>query len=41
MSPRIYTYHQARESFPRVSGDEPGLRSGVGSSGAFSPRERG
>ena len=27
--------------FPRVSGDEPKFRSGLGNAASFSPRERG
>ena len=30
-----------RFGFPRVSGDEPRFRSGLGNAASFSPRERG
>ena len=32
---------ESAKRFPRVSGDEPRFRSGLGSAASFSPRERG
>ena len=34
-------FREAFSGFPRVSGDEPGVRGGVRTIQEFSPRERG
>ena len=41
MSPRQASPWRSSDRFPRVSGDEPWIRSLARSSGVFSPRERG
>ena len=41
MSPRRKLPHGALDSFPRVSGDEPGISRDEDGDTPFSPRERG
>ena len=41
MSPEVITADRIDDSFPRVSGDEPGQHVGLEQIGGFSPRERG
>ena len=41
MSPCAMIWTSCRGSFPRVSGDEPGISRALGIEEAFSPRERG
>ena len=41
MSPGFLTVDEVRDSFPRVSGDEPKPPSATPTATKFSPRERG
>ena len=41
MSPPSDTRSRVRQSFPRVSGDEPGIATMTATVNGFSPRERG
>ena len=41
MSPRVTPGSKSRDSFPRVSGDEPPILDSTEVYSGFSPRERG
>ena len=41
MSPVACVVSRIFGRFPRVSGDEPGIKAGAQALGSFSPRERG